>query len=70
MILLVIPKYRVSRYYPQEYRQPRIHTVKLCIMHGTLNKESPVRCFHLRDSSKTAATYSPTVTQYHRRDQA
>ena len=28
------------------------------------------RCLNQGDSSKTAATYSPTVTQYHRRDEA
>ncbi len=35
-----------------------------------LKTESPLNLLTQGASSKTAVTYSPTVTQYHRRDEA
>ena len=37
---------------------------------GSIKQEEPTHISESALSSKTAATYSPTVTQYHRRDEA
>ena len=61
---------------PNDYRVSRINTKvplinqKTEILQSTQNRKPLDSLLNQGASLKTAATYSPTVTQYHRRDEA
>ena len=54
----------------ERYPHPRGKNGRGHISHVRIQKKPPELLQVRRLQSKTAATYSPTVTQYHRRDKA
>ena len=54
----------------ETYPHPRGKNGRGHISHVRIQKKPPELLQVRRLQSKTAATYSPTVTQYHRRDKA
>ena len=55
---------------PKDTKTLGNNKARACESLGFVHKKRLCQRFDTTSSLKTAATYSPTVTQYHRRDEA